>query len=460
MQRHLAPLLRLGLIAAIGGCNSGTQMTSNSGTQTDSGASTDGASDGSTQASASSGSAGSSTTEGVTESDTAPTSAGTTSTGESPTSGGTTSTGESTSSGGTTSTGESTTSDASTTSAVSDSDTTTTGDSTSGTTTGDDTTGGTTEGGTTGDDTGDVPDFVADCDDDPANPVIVTVSPNVSARFPTITAGLAAASDGSVIEVCPGTYGDKIEVTVDITLRGAGAGKTIIDGGGFHFNLDAGEAVVEGFGFTNCNAKVPSGWNISSSGAISMNDTYGVQETLTVRDCRFFENSAEYGAALHVSGSNNGGKNPDIYIERSVFEKNVVTGEGGAIASYGRVHITDSVFVENEARTGGALALSYGCTGANACDITNTTIKKNHATGTGKYEGGGGVFIDSCGLNCLGGLTVTGSDLGFGAAEENTNYQDLAEDVLINDGADPWNRYGWYHNNVSFICASGSCAMP
>ncbi|MFY0533245.1 hypothetical protein [Nannocystis pusilla] len=222
MQRHLATLLQLGLVAALGGCNSGA---ANSGTLTDSGASTDGASDGTTQGSVSTTDAGSSTTESATASETATITAGTTSTGEDPTTAGTTSTGEDPTTEGTTSTGESTTTEGSTTSAVSDSEGTTTEAST---TTGDDTTAGTTDGGTTGD----LPEFVAECDDDPANPVIVTVSPNVSARFPTITSGLAAASDGSVIEVCPGTYSDKIEVTVSITLRGAGADKTIIDGGG------------------------------------------------------------------------------------------------------------------------------------------------------------------------------------------------------------------------------------
>ena len=353
----------------------------------------------------------------------------------------------------------------------------TTGDLTDGTTEGgtsegttEGTSEGTTEGttdGTTGDttgdtegETGDVPDFVADCEDDPDNPIIVTIKPNVTARFPSITAGLASSSDGSVIEVCPGTYSEKIEVTLDITIRGAGPDKTIINGGGFNFNLGNGEAVVEGFGFTKCNAKIPNGWNISSSGAITVNDTYGEQETLTIRNCHFYENTAEYGGALHVSGSNNGGKNPDIYIEDSVFENNVVTGEGGAIASYGRVHITDSVFLENEARTGGAIALSYGCTGANVCDITDTVIKKNHAVGTSKYEGGGGIFIDNCGFNCLSGLTVTSSDLGFGASEENTNHMDLPEDILINDGGDPWNRYGWYYNDVTFTCSNGTCMMP
>jgi predicted outer membrane repeat protein len=443
MRNVLTPMFVLGMLGSAGGCNSGT---SSDGSSSTAGLTTSaGASESPSQGSDSSDSAGlSGDTTPTTTTTTTATAASTDDTAAT-TSDPSTSAGSATTATGATD-GDSTTSGVGTTSDGS----TTTGDTTEGSTTGDD----------TGDDTGDLPDFVAECDDDPANPVIVTVMPNVTARFPSITAGLAAASDGSVIEVCPGTYSDKIEVKHDITLRGAGADKTIIDGGGFHFNLGDGEAVVEGFGFTHCNAKIPSGWNIASSGAISVSDTYGAQETLTVRDCRFFENSAEYGAAIHVSGSNNGGKNPDIIIEGSVFEKNVATGEGGAIASYGRVHISDSVFVANKARTGGALALSYGCTGPSVCDITHTVIMKNHTTGNSKYEGGGGIFIDSCGVNCLGGLTVTDSDLGFGASEENTDHQGLPEDVLINDGTDPWSRYGWYYNNVSFVCSVGVCAMP
>lgn len=69
-------------------------------------------------------------------------------------------------------------------------------------------------------------------------------------------------------------------------------------------------------------------------------------------------------------------------------------------------------------------------------------------------------LCDSCGNNCLSGLTVTNTDLGFGAAEENTNYQDLPEDILINDGPAPWNRYGWYYNDVTFTCSDGTCMMP
>jgi hypothetical protein len=312
MHRHQTPLLRLGLVAALGGCNSGAEGDSNSETAAASATSTSVTSDASTQ--------GSTMSAGTTA---AASSEGSSSDAD------TTSAGESSSSGASASDSDAS-SEASTT-AVDTADTTTAGDSsgatTEGGTTGDAT--GDATGDDTGDDTGDEPDFVADCPEDPANPVIVTIKPGVTARFPSITSGLAAASNGSVIEVCPGTYSDKIVVTLSITLRGAGAAKTTINGGGFHFNLGTGAAVVEGFGFTKSNAKVPNGWNIASSGAISMNDTYDAQESLTIRACRFYSNNAEYGAAVHVSGSNNGGKNPDIYIEDSVFENNVAIREGG-----------------------------------------------------------------------------------------------------------------------------------
>lgn len=443
MRNVLTPMFVLGMLGSTGGCNSGT---SSDGSSSTAGLTTSaGASESASQGSDSSDSAGlTGETTPTTTTTTTATAASTDDTAAT-TSDPSTSAGSATTATGATD-GDSTTSGVGTTSDGS----TTTGDTTEGSTTGDGTTG----------DTGDEPDFVADCPEDPANPVIVTIKPGVTARFPSITSGLAAASNGSVIEVCPGTYSDKIVVTLSVTLRGAGAAKTTINGGGFHFNLGTGAAVVEGFGFTKSNAKVPNGWNIASSGAISMNDTYDAQESLTIRACRFYSNNAEYGAAVHVSGSNNGGKNPDIYIEDSVFENNVAIREGGAIASYGRVHITGSTFVENEAETGGALALSYGCTGPGVCDITDSVVKKNHSTGNGKYSGGGGIFIDSCGFQCLSGLTVKNSDFGFGAGEENTDFKGLPEDVLINNGGDPWNRYGWYYNDVSFVCSVGVCAMP
>ena len=118
------------------------------------------------------------------------------------------------------------------------------------------------------------------------------------------------------------------------------------------------------------------------------------------------------------------------------------------------------LFLDNTARAGGAIALSYGCTSPSVCSIADSIIHKNHTIGTKYYEGGGGLFIDDCGVDCLSGLKVTNSDFGFGPAEDNTDYQDLAEDVVINNKGNPWNRYGWYYDGASFTCANGTCTKP
>jgi parallel beta-helix repeat protein len=53
---------------------------------------------------------------------------------------------------------------------------------------------------------------------------------NVPAEFKTIAEALSNASAGDVIKVAEGTYMENLEIFVGVTLEGAGAEKTIIDG--------------------------------------------------------------------------------------------------------------------------------------------------------------------------------------------------------------------------------------
>jgi hypothetical protein len=63
--------------------------------------------------------------------------------------------------------------------------------------------------------------------------------------YPTLAAALAAATDGDTVRVNPGTYAGGIAIVHSITLQGAGAGKTIIAGGGPVLTLGSYKAAAE-----------------------------------------------------------------------------------------------------------------------------------------------------------------------------------------------------------------------
>jgi len=63
--------------------------------------------------------------------------------------------------------------------------------------------------------------------------------------YPTLAAALAAANDGDTVRLAPGTYAGGVAIVHSITLQGAGAGKTIIAGGGPVLTLGVYKAVTE-----------------------------------------------------------------------------------------------------------------------------------------------------------------------------------------------------------------------
>ncbi len=57
----------------------------------------------------------------------------------------------------------------------------------------------------------------------------ITVGPE-GCDYTSIRAAIRSASPGDVIEVKPGTYNENIVVDIELTIQGAGSGKTIIQG--------------------------------------------------------------------------------------------------------------------------------------------------------------------------------------------------------------------------------------
>ena len=80
----------------------------------------------------------------------------------------------------------------------------------------------------------------------------------------TIQAAVDAAVAGDAVEVYPGTYNEDVQVTKDVTLQGAGAGRSTISGpiggGGATVQVSASGATVDGFTITRAGNS-PADWN-------------------------------------------------------------------------------------------------------------------------------------------------------------------------------------------------------
>ena len=172
------------------------------------------------------------------------------------------------------------------------------------------------------------------------------------------------ATDGDTIYICAGTYA--IENTIDLvnellTLQGAGAGVTILDGGSDTLILDCTTATVSGLTFLDGRAASgEGGGGPDDGGAISCT-------TVTVTNSTFIGNEASDDGGA-ISGTT-------VTVTNSTFIGNDANSfVGGAIGAEGTVTVTNSTFIGNEALIGGAIA-AFGTT----VRVTNSTFVGNSA---------------------------------------------------------------------------------
>jgi hypothetical protein len=182
------------------------------------------------------------------------------------------------------------------------------------------------------------------------------------------------ATDGDTIYICAGTYA--IENTIDLvnellTLQGAGAGVTILDGGSDTLILDCTTATVSGLTFLDGRAASgEGGGGPDDGGAIS-------GTTVTVTNSTFIGNDANsfVGGAIGAEGT--------VTVTNSTFIGNEAL-IGGAIAAFGTtVRVTNSTFVGNSAAFGGAIATFTGI-------IAQSRFRRN----TAREIGGAVIFYD------------------------------------------------------------------
>ncbi len=165
----------------------------------------------------------------------------------------------------------------------------------------------------------------------------------------TIDAAIGKAIANDSIQIAAGTYNENdIVLDKELTLIGAGAGSTIVDGGdnGRIFDINLSSTISN---LTIQNGQTPSDANVFISG----------------------------GGAVLV------GTNTTTLLQNVVISNSVAAGSGGAIMNLGNLTIDNSAIISNTANGvgGGIYNYSFG-----SITMTNSLVNDNTAVG---IQGGG-----------------------------------------------------------------------
>jgi predicted outer membrane repeat protein len=228
----------------------------------------------------------------------------------------------------------------------------------------------------------------------------------------TIGHAISLAASGDTIQIAATTYQENLSIPVNLTLNGAKAATTIVDG-----TTTANVFTVgTGISLTLSNLTIKNGVGYSGGGGV---DNAG---TLTVKQSVFSANTALSGGAIlntgtaTISNTNFSGNSPYFFghsascgaidnqstmtITTSIFYDNYANNNytyGGAICNGGTLTITSSTFNTNSSQgnNGGYGGAIY--TYAGTLSVTNSTFSLNSATTSGGaiYSTGGIVQISN-----------------------------------------------------------------
>jgi predicted outer membrane repeat protein len=245
-----------------------------------------------------------------------------------------------------------------------------------------------------------------------ANPDFTVTGTADSAQ---ILLAIAATNEGGTLHFCAGTY--DIDEALDlngtnISFSGAGAARTILDGGATWLNgaYQSGGVMM----ITNFNNLTVRKLTMTHGNAAIAAGELG---SVVAIDAAFINNSGSNGAAISAGGT--------VEVNRCTFTGNSVSGNGGAIATEGDITITASTFTDNSAvAIGGAVQSNTRVT------VTESEFTGNTAVSGGAIFGGTSVEVTNSTFT-----RNTGADFG-GAIYASTTATVRRSTFTRNTGAD------------------------
>jgi hypothetical protein len=221
----------------------------------------------------------------------------------------------------------------------------------------------------------------------------------VTIQFPAGIYHLSISPTGTDDE----TSGD-LNITQDTTLVGAGAGSTIIDGGG----LDRVVHIAAGTTVTLQGLTIQNGAITGQSGLGA-----GLQNdgTLTLMDAVVADNggmdATESGNAIYSQGA--------LTLTRVVVHDNIGLADGSVYLSNSTATIIASSLYGNSTPGSGGGILCDGC----ALTLVDTGIDNNKAVSLSGTGSGGGVYVTNAGSALINRSALTNNSADFGGGLNN-----------------------------------------
>ena len=233
-----------------------------------------------------------------------------------------------------------------------------------------------------------------------------------------------------------------LDIKSDLTINGAGAGSTIIDGNGIITSdrvLDIHNGVVTISGVTMKNGSAHDGGGIANNGTLMLNNSVvtsstayayggGINNhgTLTLNSSLVSGNS-DIGATANGGGIFNGNI---LTVINSILNGNTAGGGGGAIANFGTATLTNSTLSGNNSPYGGGIRNGYHVA------LTKSTLSNNTAAASG-----GGLYNESLGVAVIADSTLNGNTSAVGGGIENRGMLTVTSSTLNGNNATGAGQY-------------------